>query len=134
MTTFDAILSSVESQFAKTTWTDTGIAAFPVNFSKGDLYPEEFVKIELLPSTGLNMQYGSAKQRSGTIIIQIYTAVNTGLRRVTAIADLLDSLFYRKLLQNNVQTFSSSIQIKEGNDADNPSLYRADYVVPFSVY
>jgi len=81
----------------------------------------------------LSIQYGEANQVAGLIIIQIYVSVNTGSRRIYEISDLLDDVLQKKQLGVGLQTQPSALDPK-GNDPDDSSLFRADYVLRFSSY
>lgn len=130
MSSFTDIISAIEAVFSTSTWTSNSVVAYPSNYNPNDDYPNEFVKLEVLPTTPVDEQYGNAKQLKGLIIVQIYTPINGGIRRTAAIADMLDELLHRKSLGEGIATQSRSLQMK-GTDADNPDLYRADYQVNF---
>lgn len=126
------ITKEFEAVFSGPEWTNNGIAAYPSNFAPIDPKPEEYVVLEVLPSQALDIQYGDVRQTAGLFIVQIYTMVNTGSRRVYEISDLLDDVLNRQML-GDVQTGASTLNVK-GNDSDNPSLFRADYSLRFSSY
>ena len=132
MSSYTSVIEDFESIFASAEWVATGIQAYPSNFSSADPKPSEYIVLEVLPSQALDIQYGDARQIAGLLIIQIYTAVNTGSRRVYEISDLLDDLFRRQVI-GDIQTGTSSLNVK-GNDPDNPALFRADYSTRFSSY
>jgi len=133
MSSYSQIETAVEAVFADSVWISTGIKAFPANVSTPSTKPAEYVVLELLPAQALDLQYGDVQQRGGLIIIQIYTQVNKGPRRTYEISDLLDGVLQRKYLNDVVQTQTSALNVK-GNDPDDPTRFRADYVLRFSSY
>jgi len=121
----------VESVFSTTAWKAESIAAYPGNF-EGEIGAKEFVKLELLPSSGEDA-FGNFSGIEGQIIIQIYVPAGQGMARVLAVAGILDSYFQAKHFVNGTSTGSSAINII-GKDKANPALFRADYTVSFKLF
>jgi len=131
---YSQFVDEIEGTFADPEWTALGLVLYPSNFDYSDKRPAEYLVLEILPSDALtDSQWGGGTRIGGLLIIQIYIPVNTGSRRVYAIADNLDDVLQKKVLGYNIQTGGSSIQLK-GNDPDNPALFRADYTVRFNSY
>jgi len=133
MASYSQIIGDLENIFASSEWVSNDIQAYPSNIAPTSNRPNEYVIIEVLPAQELNIQYGDEKQVAGLIILQIYTPVNTGTRRIYEISDLLDDVLNKKVIGDSIQTSASSLDVK-GNDLDDPSLFRADYVLRFSSY
>ena len=133
MSSYSQTIQEVEAIFASPTWVSNDIKAYSSNVTAIGTKPAEYVVLELLPAQPLEIQYGDAQQVSGLIIIQIYTQVNTGSRRTYEISDLLDEVLQRQSLGISVQTHSSALNVK-GNDPDDPTRFRADYVLRFTSY
>jgi len=133
MSSYSQIIEDLDAVFATSEWTSNDIASYPSNMAPTGTKPSEYVVLEVLPSQDLSIQYGSVNQVSGLIIIQIYTPVNTGPRRIYEISDLLDNVLQKQQLGEGLQTNASALDPK-GNDPDDPTLYRADYVLRFTSY
>ena len=134
MANFENTAQSLDEIFATNEWIAQGIQAYPVNFAPlEDNTPSEYIVTEILPSRTLDIEYGDNAMNSGMFIAQIYVPVGDGTRRVFQIADILNDIIAKKMLNFNVQTSSSRLDLK-GQDSDNPSLYRGDFAVEFNSY
>ena len=134
MSSYTSLIAEFEGVFADTAWISQDVPpAFPTNFSLTEDRPSEYIVLECLPSQPLMNQYGGSSQVAGLFIVQIYTPINVGSRRVYEVADMLDAVLNKQMVNYNIQTESSSLDPK-GSDSSNPSLYRADYSVRFNSY
>ena len=131
---FKEVAESFEGQFAAgSKWSANGIKAFPSNFKSTEPMPKEYVVLELLPGQHLDIQFAADEQVGGMFIVQIYTAVNEGIRRAFEIGDMLKDIFHQAVLPNNISTGSCVLDVK-GNDPADPSLFRADFTVTFKAF
>jgi|SaaInl4_135m_RNA_FD_contig_123_9438_length_7068_multi_5_in_2_out_0_2 hypothetical protein len=124
--------TDIFSVFALETWIAEGINTYPDNFiavSPGN----EFLRVSVIPNgEGLN-----ASSTSGILIIDIFTEFGNGPSRTFVIADLLDTYLSRKSVtaaSGYVTQFTDSVLDIAGKDADNASLFRATYTIPFSYF
>ena len=133
MASFIDTIASFEKIFSEITWTANAIPTYPSNVSLTAAMPSEYVVLEVLPGKPKDDEFSSAKHVAGVFIAQIYTGINIGPRRVYQISDLIDDVLNKQLLENNVQTGSSWLDVK-GNDPDDSSLFRADYSLSFNSF
>jgi hypothetical protein len=123
--------NAVFSIFDSATWKSENIKIYPSNFfavNPGN----EFIKMTIIPgSPGLNLI-----SVSGQLILDIFTPAGNGPRRPTLIADKLDEYLSGKSITtpNGTVQFSSSNFSSSGVDADNASLYKSIYAIPFQFY
>jgi len=105
---------------------EISIPSFPQNFeNKRNL--SEFLRISVLPAgLGINLVSGS-----GLIIIDIFVPSNEGPKRLYEVAEMLDTLFVGRTV-NNTQFFHSTLNVI-GID-ENPSLFRGQYNLNYSHY
>lgn len=132
MSQYTSLISEVEGAFASQEWLENSIAVYPINFNDPNR-PNEFVIVEVLPSKPLMSEFGGSLQVAGLIIVQIYVPANSGSRRLYEISDLLDKIMQKKVINVNIQTESSTLDVK-GVDSDDPGLFRGDYSVRFNSY
>ena len=133
MSGYTNIVSEFEKAFNTPEWLANDLKVFAANFNPIEDMPAEYLVMEILPSQPLMNQYGGESQVGGLLIMQVYIPVNEGSRRVFEISDLLDDVMLKQSFNFNIQTESSTLDIK-GTDGDNPGLFRADYSVRFSSY
>ena len=130
MAKYRNVQSDIEGVFATTQWRDNRIQAYPSNYQAGS-FADEFVKIEIIPGRPLTTYTRPGIQ--GQVIIQIYTRAGNGITRSVEIADILDTILQVQTLPSGTQTGTSSISFL-GIDAQDNSLFRADYSVSFRNY
>lgn len=133
MGTYANALTDINGLFTQSYWTGQNIAIYPDNYYGTISNPNEYLKLSVLPSTSENMEYGSKKRLSGTIIIKILVKSGEGQTRILAIADILDILMQRKVLTNNTE-LGTSYTTMDGLDSANQSLYSAKYIIPFKIH
>ena len=127
------ILSDVESVFATTAWTSNNIPAYPANY-QGDKNNNEYVIVQVLPSSANQITYGgSTKRTSGLIAVKMFVKAGEGSKRLMQIAEVLDNVLQNKTLTNGTRTQASYLET-EGLDPANSSLYSASYFIPFTYY
>lgn len=124
---------NIFSVFSSEAWKSEGIKTFPTNYIAVNA-GNEFIKVNILPGDfGINIA-----SLSGVVIIDIFTPVGKGPRRISVIADLLDTYLVGKsfsinAISTNVQFLGSSLSYT-GVDYDNPSLYKAEYTITFNYF
>jgi hypothetical protein len=117
----------VFSIFGSPEWLAEDIRTYPSNFVATKI-EDEFLRVSILPSGGgVNL-----RSVSGMMIVEIYIPSGRGTKRLNEIADTLDS-YLEGNTKNRVQMSSSALSII-GEDKDNPSLFRANYSIPFNYY
>lgn len=127
------IISEVYSLFGTSQWKAEKIKTFPSNFIGIDK-ANEFIRVSVIPSgTGLNR-----KSVSGILMIDIFTKADEGPKRLSAIADKLDSYLSGKSLTTSTGILTqfpqnSTLDLK-GIDKDNPTLFRVTYTIPFNYF
>ena len=122
--------SDIFSIFATNSWRNQNIKTVPENYS-ADNMGKEYIRVSIVPgSAGINVN-----SVSGVLIVDIFIAAGQGPKRTGLIADKLDEYLVGKYLQTSsggtTQLFGSSLS-KGANDADNPTLYRSSYTIPFN--
>lgn len=122
--------TGVFSVFSTIEWKALGIKTYPSNYINVD--DSEFIRVSIIPSNkGINKI-----SISGIINIDIFSLSGKGPKRFHIISDLLDAYLVGKsktTLSGIVQFKESALDLK-GIDKDNPTLYRALYTIPFSLY
>lgn len=126
------LLSDINGVFASTAWTDQNINIYPDNYQGTIATPDEYLRLNVLPSDGEHLDFHKTKILSGTIIIRIFVKAGNGQSRILAISDILDTLLQNKLLTNKTK-LESSYTTMDGLDSSNKSLYTAKYVIPFKI-
>jgi hypothetical protein len=132
MDKYSIVVQDVLSIFGTPSWKAEGIKTFPANFVA--IEPgNEYVRVTVIPGgRGLN-----PRSLSGILIIDIFIPAGNGQKRASFIADKLDKYLDCKTLSASsaysIQCARSSLTFS-GLDADNPSLYRATYTIPFNLF
>lgn len=108
------------------------IKVVPSDF-KGTLPAAPFLKLHVVFSLSALVSFSGAKAVTGLLKIAIFTKSGSGQLSAATISSSLDSIFEKKLLTNDIQTYASSLQFV-GADPKDPSLSISDYTVPFSYY
>ena len=127
MSTISNILTAVESLFASSAWTSNNIKAFPANY-QGEINADEWVRVSVLPfSSELAYQDVIA---NGQIVIQIFVAAGSGMKRAYQIADLLKTLLDQEVISGYLQTTNSFIT-NIGIDTKDSGLFNVNYTVNF---
>jgi len=124
--------TSILAIFGLSSWTAVGIKTFPANLVAMNA-GTEFIRISIIPAgAGINL-----KSVSGVVIADIFVESNNGSKRVSFIADKLDTFLSGKTLspvaRTAIQLGSSSLSLN-GIDPDNSALYRATYTIPFNYF
>jgi hypothetical protein len=122
--------SDIFSIFATNSWRNQNIKTVPENYS-ADNMGKEYIRVSIVPGgAGINVN-----SVSGVLIVDIFIAAGQGPKRTGLIADKLDEYLVGKYLQTSsggtTQLFGSTLS-KGANDADNPTLYRSNYTIPFN--
>lgn len=126
------LLSDINGVFASTAWTSQNINIYPDNYQGTIATPDEYLRLNVLPSDGEHLDFQKTKILSGTIIIRIFVKAGNGQSRILAISDILDTLLQNQLLTNKTK-LESSYTTMDGLDSSNKSLYTAKYVIPFKI-
>ena len=126
---YEALETDVFSVFSTNQWKAENIKTYPVNFVT--VNPgSEFIRVSVLPSgEGVDI-----RSISGIFIVDIFTSAGNGPRRSSLIADKLDQYLVGKSFSASSGTtqFHNSNMRHVGLDADNPSLFRSIYQIPFN--
>ena len=130
---FDSIRSDIYSVFASSQWTATGIKAYPANYQGTISNKNEFVRISILSGKSNFDSFNLQKTVPGLLILSVFVKTGAGDKRLFQIADILDSIFEGKTLQNGTQFGPSTINVI-GLDRDDPALYRGDYSITFNKF
>jgi len=109
-----------------------GAKVLPDDF-KGTITSETFMRMGVVFAPSKLVSNGGAKEVRGLLKFIIYAPSGSGGLAFTNAATSLNSLFEKKLLANNIQTYASSLQLL-GTDPKDSTLSRAEYTVPFSYY
>ena len=124
-------LSNVYSIFETSAWIAENIKTVPSAFVPKSL-GNEFIRIDILFNQG-----DTLISCNGLILIDIFILAGNGPKRVSEIADKLDSYLVGKSLKvaNNkiVQCFASNLNSGK-YDADNSSLWKSTYQLNFKYY
>lgn len=130
---FDSVLQDIESVFASSAWTSKNIVVYPDNYQGSISNPNEFGRLNVLPSSSENHAYGGKKLISGLVAVKLFVSAGEGQPRIMQIADILDTLLQNKKLTNGTELGTSYINV-EGLDPSNKALYSASYIIPFKLY
>lgn len=132
MAKYAAVEKDIFSLFATQDWKSNKITTIPNNY-QSQANSEEFIKVTILPSgSGINL-----KSVSGVVIIDIFIPAGLGPNKAHLIADKLDQFLVGKSLStqaSSVTQFSGSSLTHLGADADNLTLHRSSYTIPFSYF
>jgi hypothetical protein len=132
MDKYSAVTQDVLSIFGTPAWKAENIKTFPANFVA--IEPgNEYVRVTVIPGgRGINR-----RSLSGILIIDIFIPAGNGQKRASFIADKLDSYLDSKTISASndysIQCSQSALSFS-GIDADNPTLYRATYTIPFNLF
>jgi hypothetical protein len=128
---YASLFTDVFSIFNAALWKAESIKTFPANFITVDP-GNEYIRVSIIPSgRGINQ-----KSASGLLLIDIFISAGDGPSRAGFIADKLDAYLVGKSIatgSNSTQMLTSSLSFV-GVDSDNPSLYRANYSIPFNYF
>ena len=131
---FDNVLADIEEVFGGAVWNANSIPTFPMNYQGSiGVNVQEFVRLNVLPSSSSNYAYDDKKKTTGLIAVKMFVKAGDGQGRLMAIADLLDIVLQNKTLPNGTSLGTSYLTI-EGLDPSNNSLYSASYFIPFTLY
>jgi hypothetical protein len=123
--------ANIFALFGSNAWNKKNIKTYPNNFLA--VNPgTEFIKVTIMPNEfGINRL-----SVAGVVIIEIYTPAGNGPKRASTIADELDTFLSGKSLGTGgaIVQFSQSSIAPFGPDADNKSLYRTTYTIPFNYF
>ena len=130
MPKFRNIQSDIESQFASTAWTTTGITAVPSNYD-GPV-TGEFVRINILNGEAGSDTFATSRI-NGLLRVDMFVPAADADRRANEIADILDGIFQFSTLSRGTQLFGSSIA-NIGSDPESADLWRYNYNISFIHY
>jgi len=130
---YDLILRDIENVLGSASWTSNNIKTYPVNYQGTKGSNNEYVLLNVLPSSSENYAYGVTKQVEGLVAVKMFVKAGDGQGRLMAIANLLDTVFDNKTLTNGTKLGTSYLTV-EGLDPSNKSLYSASYIIPFTHY
>jgi len=130
---YDLILRDVETVFGSSAWTVNNIKTYPTNYLGNKKSNNEYVLMNVLPSSSKNYAYGVSKEITGLVAVKIFVKAGDGQGRLMAIANLLDTILDNKTLSNGTKLGTSYLTV-EGLDPSNKSLYSASYIIPFTHY
>lgn len=130
---YSDLYAHVYSVFGTQEWVNEAIVTFPESFN-GNKTANEYITVTMIPSS--HELANQTRSVSGQILIDIFTPAGEGPRRSYEIADLLDKHFSGKTKSNGSGStqFMASVLSGQGEDPDNPSLYRILYSIPFTYY
>lgn len=134
MNKYTAVFEDIYSIFGAVGWLAENIKTFPDNYV-GASVGNEYLRVSIVPSG--NLSVNPPLSVSGQLIIDIFIPAGSGLKRLTTIADRLDTYLAGKTVTTSL---SGSTQLKTsalsllGNDRDNPSLYRGSYSISFNYF
>lgn len=127
---FNDTEAGVLSIFGKPAWLSNSIKTYPSNYET--ISGTEYIRISVVPSgKGINLN-----SISGIVIVDIFTSLGTGPKRLNIISDTLDAYLVGKSIETDlgvIQLYNSAM-IPKGIDKDNPTLYRALYSIPFNFF
>lgn len=128
---YESLARDVFSIFDAAPWKAENIKTFPANFVTVDP-GNEYIRVSVIPSgRGIN-----PKSTTGILLVDIFISAGNGPIRANLIADKLDEYLIGKTIQtgsNFTQLLISALTFS-GTDSDNPSLYRANYSIPFNYF
>jgi len=130
---YDLILRDVEEVFGSASWTSNNIKTYPMNYLGSKDSSNEYVLINVLPSSSSNYAFGVKKETTGLVAVKIFVKAGDGQGRLMAIANLLDTVLDNKTLSNGTKLGTSYLTV-EGLDPSNKALYSASYIIPFTHY
>jgi hypothetical protein len=123
--------SRIYGIFSSAGWMVENIKTYPSNYVAGP-GSSEFIRVTIIPSgSGINL-----RSVSGVVIVDIFVEAGKGPKRVSTVADKLDTYMSGKSISTagiNVQLGSSSLSL-DGIDPDDAALFRATYTIPFNYF
>lgn len=108
-----------------------GAKVIPSDFKGKATAP--FARVHFVLAPTKLASYTGSKELRGLLKISIFAKSGAGDKYFATLANNLDTIFEKKLLANDIQTYTSSLQFL-GPDSVDATLSRADYTVPFSYY
>jgi hypothetical protein len=130
---FDNVLDDIEGVFGSSSWTTHSIDVYPDNY-QGTISDEtEFCRLNVMPSSSENFNFGGIKELSGIVAVKIFVSAGEGQSRIMEISDTLDTVLQNKQLTNGTELHTSYLNV-EGLDPSNKALYSASYIIPFKIY
>jgi len=130
---FDNILDDIEGVFASGSWTSKSIDVYPDNYQGTIADETEFCRLNVMPSSSENYNFGGTKQLSGLMAVKIFVSAGEGQSRIMEISDSLDSVFENRKLTRGTELSTSYLNV-EGLDPTNKALYSASYIIPFKIH
>ena len=130
---YDLILRDIEEVFGSSSWTVNNIRTYPMNYLGNKDSNDEYVLMNVLPSSSSNYAFGVKKETNGLVAVKIFVKAGDGQGRLMAIANLLDTVLDNKTLSNGTKLGTSYLNV-EGLDPSNKALYSASYIIPFTHY
>jgi len=130
---YDLILRDIEEVFGSSSWTVNNIRTYPMNYLGNKDSNDEYVLMNVLPSSSSNYAFGVKKETNGLVAVKIFVKAGDGQGRLMAIANLLDTVLDNKTLSNGTKLGTSYLTV-EGLDPSNKALYSASYIIPFTHY
>lgn len=129
---YTSIRSRVFSIFGSTTWKAENIKTVPNNFI-GVVGQNDYIRVSIIVS---GAGFLNIKSNSGILNIEIFTAAGMGPNASDVIADKLDNYLQYKsiVVDNDTVQFRGSSLTPLGLCADNSSLHRSMYSIPFNLF
>jgi hypothetical protein len=109
-----------------------GLATVPAEYAESlTVFPQ--ARLSIL--TGNTKPYTSQQYEeiSGLIVLSLFLQLPDGALRAAQLADQLHPLFKQVTLASGTRT-GHPFLTQQGKDKDDPTLYRADYMVPFTFF
>ena len=128
---YERLLDDIYGVFASTEWRALGYPTFPENYG-GSVGSTPYIRISILLAGELD-RYSLGKSLRGQLRLAIFINNEEGDRKLFSMGDEFDQFFEGKILTNGTQ-FGTSNLVLVGRDTDDPSIYRADYVINFNNY
>lgn len=129
---YTSIRSKIFSIFGSNEWRAESIKTVPNNFI-GNVGQGSYIRVTVIVSGG---GFINTVSNAGIINIEIFTAAGMGPNASDVIADKLDSYLNFKsfsVYSENLQ-FRGSNLVHLGLCADNRSLHRSLYSIPFNLF
>lgn len=130
MDRYASMYSDVYSVFSSTAWVTAGVKTVPENYTASGI-GNEYIRVSVLFGGGYGYVNLPSSQ-SGQLIIDIFAPAGEGMKKLSTIADKLNSFLERKTV--GYTQFSTSSFSPLGLDAANASLYRGKYSISFNYF